>query len=60
MSSLVEIKEKMDNMWEEEEWALNWLDTEDIYTALNPYVIESVHIKKWMEHLSKSKEKIVD
>lgn len=36
VSSLDIIKERMEEMWEEEEWALNWLDTDDIYVALNP------------------------
>lgn len=48
------------NEWMKCEWALNWLNTDDVYLALNPQFIESIHVKKWMERLAKGKEKAVD
>lgn len=42
--SLSMVKEKLDKMWEDEEWALNWLDIDDVYLALNSEFIESIHV----------------
>lgn len=59
--SLMEIiKERMDEMQDEEEWALNQLDTNDIIHALNPFFIKSIHIKKRTQCLEKIKEKVVE
>lgn len=46
VSHLVEIKNKLSEMWDEDLFVLQWLNANDIYQALDPSFIEEVRSHK--------------
>lgn len=56
VSHLEEIKEKLDMMWDEELFALKWLEADDIYQALDLVFIEEKRVQKLSLKTNKGKE----
>lgn len=44
VSKIGELRLKIDEMGEDEDFALKWLDIDDVYEALNPEFIETVRL----------------